>query len=107
VSILIAAGAGVGRCFGWHPRAKVSMMIMRPPQHGHGRGSTDGSPGSAALAVLGSFSGTASSSRACAMFAARFAVGKQAVISDAMEALRQHVDQEAPDELVDGSVIIL
>ena len=34
VSILIAAGAGVGRCFGSQPRAKVSMMIMRPPQQG-------------------------------------------------------------------------
>jgi hypothetical protein len=31
VSILIAAVAGAGRCFGWQP-AKVSMMIMRPPQ---------------------------------------------------------------------------
>jgi hypothetical protein len=40
VSILIAAGTGVGRCLGSQPRAKVSMMIMRPPQHGHGRGST-------------------------------------------------------------------
>jgi hypothetical protein len=39
VSILIAAG-GVGRCLGSQPRAKVSMMIVRPPQHGHGRGST-------------------------------------------------------------------
>jgi hypothetical protein len=39
VSILIAAGAGVGRCFGSLPRAKVSMMNMRPPQQGHGRGS--------------------------------------------------------------------
>ena len=28
------------------------------------------------------------------------ATGEQAVVSDAMEALRQHVDQEAPDELV-------
>jgi hypothetical protein len=40
VSILIAAGAGVGRCFGSQPRSKVSMTIMRAPQHGHGRGST-------------------------------------------------------------------
>jgi hypothetical protein len=32
VSILIAAVAGAGRCFGWQPAAKVSMMIMRPPQ---------------------------------------------------------------------------
>ena len=28
VSILIGAGAGVGRCFGSQPRAKVSMTIM-------------------------------------------------------------------------------
>src|SRR6266498_3826189 len=48
VSILIAAGAGVGRCFGSQPRAKVSMMIMRPPQHGHGRDSTRGSSTGAA-----------------------------------------------------------
>jgi erythromycin esterase-like protein len=34
VSILIAAGGGEGRCSGSHPRAKVSMTIMRPPQHG-------------------------------------------------------------------------
>jgi len=27
VSILIAAAAGAGRCFGWQPLAKVSMMI--------------------------------------------------------------------------------
>src|ERR1700688_4310410 len=39
VSILIAADAGVGWCFGWQPRAKVSMMNMRPPQQVHGRGS--------------------------------------------------------------------
>src|SRR4030095_1752089 len=29
VSILIAAGAGVGRCVGSQPRSKVSMTIMR------------------------------------------------------------------------------
>jgi hypothetical protein len=29
MTILIAAGAGVGRCFGSLPRAKVSMMNMR------------------------------------------------------------------------------
>jgi hypothetical protein len=38
VSILIGAGADVGRGFGSQPRAKVSMMIIRPPQHGHGVG---------------------------------------------------------------------
>jgi hypothetical protein len=30
-------------CLGVAPRANVSMMSMRPPQHGHGRGSTHGS----------------------------------------------------------------
>ena len=42
VSILIAGKGGVGRYFGSQPRAKVSMMIMRLPQHGHGCGSTRG-----------------------------------------------------------------
>ena len=35
VSILIAAGM-VGRYRGVAPRAKVSMMSMRPPQQGQG-----------------------------------------------------------------------
>ena len=43
MSILIAAVAGAGWCLGWQPRAKVSMMIMRPPQQRQGRGSTRGS----------------------------------------------------------------
>jgi hypothetical protein len=33
---------GVGSCEGWQPRAKISMTIMRPPQHGQGRGGTHG-----------------------------------------------------------------
>jgi hypothetical protein len=49
VSILIAAGGGEGRCLGSHPRAKVSMTIMRPPQHGQRCGSTRGS----SIAALG------------------------------------------------------
>jgi len=36
VSILIAAGAAVGRVRGEAPRWNVSMMTMRPPQHGQG-----------------------------------------------------------------------
>ena len=31
-----------GLCLGAPPRAKTSMTIMRPPQQGHGRGSTRG-----------------------------------------------------------------
>ena len=42
VSIRIGGGFGGGRCFGVSPRANTSMMIMRPPQHGHGRGRTQG-----------------------------------------------------------------
>ena len=34
--------AGDGLCLGAWPRAKTSMTIMRPPQQGHGRGSTRG-----------------------------------------------------------------
>ena len=75
VSILIATGAGVGWCFGSQPRAKVSMMNIRPPQHGHGRGSALGSS-IAGLDGSDSFGldGMASSLRACAMFAARLPV---------------------------------
>jgi hypothetical protein len=47
------------------------MIIMRPPQHGHERGNTDGSLGGAGLAASGCLSGIASSSRARAMLAAR------------------------------------
>ena len=44
---------GPRRCFGWQPGAKVSMMIMRPPQQGHGRGSARGS----SLVVVSGVSG--------------------------------------------------
>src|SRR4029077_18365742 len=36
VSILIAMIGAVGRCRGIEPRLKISMMTMRPPQHGQG-----------------------------------------------------------------------
>ena len=91
----------MGRCFGWQPRAKVSMMIMRPPQHGHGRGSTRGSS-ARCFGRLGLLwarrhgEQLASVRNVCGSVAA----GEQPIVSDAMEALRQHVDQEAPDELV-------
>jgi hypothetical protein len=55
VSFLIAVGKDVGRCMGSQPRVKVSMMIMRPPQHGHGRGNTDGSSTLYGLAYVGLF----------------------------------------------------
>src|SRR5215467_9686835 len=55
VSIPIAAVADAGWCLGWQPRAKVSMMIMRPPQHRQGRGSTRGWSAAAASGVSGCF----------------------------------------------------
>jgi hypothetical protein len=33
---------GIGRHLGWQPRANTSITIMRPPQRGHGQGSTRG-----------------------------------------------------------------
>ena len=49
VSILIS----VGRQLGWQPGAKVSMTIMRSPQHGHGYGSTRGVSGDATSGCSG------------------------------------------------------
>jgi hypothetical protein len=49
VSILIAAVDAAGRVRGDPPRWNVSMMIMRPPQHGHGCESGFGSAASAQL----------------------------------------------------------
>jgi hypothetical protein len=45
VSILMAKVVADGRWCGWQPGAKASMMIMRPPQHGHGCAMVDGSLG--------------------------------------------------------------
>jgi hypothetical protein len=42
VSILTRMAAGDGLCLGAWPGAKTSMTIMRPPQQGHGLGSTRG-----------------------------------------------------------------
>ena len=50
-------GAAAGRYLGSHPRANVSMMSMRPPQHGHGRESAGGSAASADLGSSGIASG--------------------------------------------------
>ncbi len=72
------------------------MMIMRPPQQGHGGSRSSGSGDS-----TGSGGGaTPSSSRARAILALRAGTGEQAVVADAVEARRQDVEQEAADELV-------
>src|SRR5687768_18359385 len=65
------------------------MMIMRPPQHGHGGRDAGGSSAPA----------SASSDSSCGGAAA---IGEQAVVADAMEAAGQHVNEKAADELVAG-----
>src|SRR5246127_5091849 len=74
VSILII----VGRQLGWQPGSKVSMTIMRAPQHGHGYGSTRGGSGARSGCSCGSTSGGATlrSARAVAMLSARLVEAK-------------------------------
>ena len=80
------------------------MMIMRPPQHGDGfdRARADRIGGGidimlrCALRYGEQFASTSD------IGSAVFAVGEQPVVTDAMQALGQHTDQEAPDKLARG-----
>ena len=74
VSILI----GVGRQFGWQLGAKVSMTIMRAPQHGHGYGSTRAVSDARSGCCWGLAAGgtTLRSARAVAMLWARLVEAK-------------------------------
>jgi len=74
VSILITVADAAGRVRGEAPRWKVSMMIMRPPQHGHGCESGFGSLVSLEVvvsAVLGCGGDASSKRRTRAMLSAR------------------------------------
>src|SRR5665213_1592247 len=73
VSILMTAVHAAGRERGEAPRWNVSMMIMRPPQHGHRCASGLGSLASAQLVspASGCAAGTSSKRRARAMLSAR------------------------------------
>ena len=73
VSILIAAVDAAGRVRGEAPRRNLSMMIMRPTQHGHGCESGFGSaaPSQLVSAALSRAAGTSSRRRARAMLPAR------------------------------------
>ena len=60
-----------GRYVGTEPRAKTSMTIMLPPQHGHGRGrirEPSGAVFSGGCVSLPATAKTASNARALAMF---------------------------------------
>src|ERR1700759_698019 len=74
VSILF----GVCSQFGSQPRSKVSMTIIRAPQHGHGQGSTRSVSGATSGACWGSAAGGATlrSARAVAMASARLVEAK-------------------------------
>jgi hypothetical protein len=80
------------------PRWNVSMMIMRPPQHGHGCESGVGSLASAPLVARASGFcrwHVEHAVRSGDVVGARGA-GEQAVVTDAVEALRQDVDRGIP-----------
>ena len=69
VSILSGFG---GRVLGVEPRSKVSMMIMRPPQHGHGSKDVGGTSALASGSLGSSWlAGTPSRLRTRARFSAR------------------------------------
>jgi hypothetical protein len=79
---------GAGRCFDWQPAAKVSMMIMRPPQQRQGRGSTRGIVGNRGRGRLGRFRARRHAeqlARPCDVGGA-IAVGEQSVVADAVSA---------------------
>src|SRR5712691_1701472 len=71
VSILIAVGGG-GRYRGVEPRLKVSMTLMRPPQHGQGWGG---------LSVAAALSGGCCLCAVCAGVAAAISSRARAMVS--------------------------
>ncbi len=79
MSVQIGA-APSGRYRGMDPQAKTSMTIMRPPQHGHGRGRTrePSGPVFSGGCVSLATGKTASNARALAMFSARSPIGSVA-----------------------------
>jgi hypothetical protein len=86
---------GARGCF---QRAKNSITTIFPPEHGHGARVSGGS-------LTASSSGgdvTLRSFRASAMQLVAVRSRKQPVVKNTMEPTRQHVEQEAADELVRG-----
>ena len=71
VSILIVIGVVVGRYRGVEPRSNVSMIIMRPPQHGHGWGG---------WSVAAALSGACCLCAVCAGFAAAISSRARAMV---------------------------
>ncbi len=77
-------------------RSNISMIIMRPPQHGHDGRKSSGSSGGIVIRWRGDVQQFASEREASVAGGA----GEQAVVPNAVEATRQNMDEEAADELV-------
>ena len=106
MSILIAAGGWA--CLGWQPRAKVSMMIMRPPQHGHGRGRMRGWSARWSRVMLRCSAPPARrAAREHARCWRRGCRGEQPVMTDAMEALGSTWIRKRRMNSCVGSVMVL
>ena len=89
MSILITIGVA-GGVRGAQPRWNLSMMTMRPPQHGHGCAVGFG-VGAVGIHGLGlCHRHVEQTARAGDVVGAR-AAGEQAIVADAVEALRQDV----------------
>ena len=91
VSILWSGGSA--------PGSKLSTMIMRPPQAGHGKRRILGF-----VVILDGLVGLAwrrgvEQGTDAIEIDGALAVGEQAIMADSMEPVREDVDQEAPDEL--------
>lgn len=97
---LILIQIGGGKRAGRGP-SNVSMMIIRPPQHGHRRAGEGVSVSLSALASRFEASPWAAASNlARALDVARSnRSSEQAVVADAMKAARQHVQEKVADEL--------
>ena len=84
---------------GVSPRAKISIMIMRPPQHRQRGASAEAS--SSLLASPGSprSSGCADQGAQPGDVGSAHGAGEQPIVADAVEAVGQDVKKKAPDEL--------
>ena len=98
VSILL----GVGRHLGSQPRAKTSITIMRAPQRGHGQGSHAWRIGRDIRLLLwvGGRRGDIEECAGRRDVLGAVGVGEEPVVADAVEALGQHMQEKAADELV-------
>src|ERR1051326_3584094 len=87
-----------GLCRGAAPRSNTSMMIMRPPQHGQGCESGSSSWAGSGRLVLWLWRGEqlAGARDICGAGGAC----EQTIVADAVEAVRQHVDEEAAGEQI-------